>query len=73
VEVCRYSISVYYAPAYTGHAGGRVDADSLMGVGAMVWGPEGAVAQFGGSAVMISGGSWRARCHALRRRLGRRR
>ena len=36
------------------------------GVWAMVWDPEGAVAQFGGPAVMIRGGSW---CHIVGRRL----
>jgi hypothetical protein len=33
-------------------------------------GPEGAVAQFGARAVMVRGGSWRAWCHIVRRRLG---
>ena len=37
---------------------------------AMVWGPEGVVAQLGGPAVMIGGGSRRVWCHFVRRRLG---
>ena len=46
-------------------------ADCLVGVVlAMVWGPEGVVAQLGGPAVMIRGGSRRVRCHSVRRRLG---
>jgi hypothetical protein len=36
----------------------------------MVWGPEGVVAQLGGPAVMIRGGSRRVWCHSVRRRLG---
>ena len=35
---------------------------------AMVWGPEGVVAQLGGPAVMIRGGSRRVWCHSVRRR-----
>ena len=41
-----------------------------LGVWAMVWGPEGVVAQLGGPAVMIRGGSRRVWCHSVRRRLG---
>jgi hypothetical protein len=37
---------------------------------AMVSGPEGVVAQLGGPAVMIRGGSRRVWCHIVRRRLG---
>jgi hypothetical protein len=33
-------------------------------------GPEGVVAQLGGPAVMIRGGSRRVWCHSVRRRLG---
>ena len=40
------------------------------GWGKMVWGPEGVVAQLGGPAVMIRGGSRRVWCHSVRRRLG---
>jgi hypothetical protein len=36
----------------------------------MVWVPKMPWAKFGGSAVMIRGGSWRAWCHIVRRRLG---
>jgi hypothetical protein len=32
---------------------------AVLGVGTLVWGPEGVVARLGGSAVMVRGGSWR--------------
>jgi hypothetical protein len=44
-------------------------ADCLVGVvfSAMVSGPESVVAQLGGAAVMIRGGSRRVWCHSVRR------